>query len=539
MKIKSVHLKNFTVHEDHKLELQDTGICLITGSNGAGKSSFIDGISYALYGRTLRGTNPWRGTDAASVEVQTDKLSAKRSRVHAQNKDRQTLTWQRNGEEVVAFETTTKAQEALESELLPFEVWRRTSVLSSADASTFTLAADSERKRLMETILGLDRFDRALDAAKADLKLVEQEYQAEAYAQERARVQRVEIEQRIHNAKEAFAACPAEVKIPEGVEARILQLSKLASEAMTDLRKAQEAQRKNTSRMGELKSKYMEAERRAKNIAVDACPTCNQSIPQTLKEKLDKEMEALKQEIINERATIAGLDAASTGEIHELEDEARRLEEQKRNLSEKVRAAEQSAALRNKLAKQLKDAEADLNKVLAVPAPDLTAVKIKVATQRAVVDVLGTKGFRAHVLGTALNGISAAANEWLHRISNGKLSLTLQAYTEKSSGGVSDSISIKIMGAGGDRGSYQGCSGGERRRVDVALLMGLAEVAQAATGVQGGTVILDEAADALDTEGVSALCAAINDMSQLRSVVVITHNPEIVKQLHATQRITL
>lgn len=540
MKIKSVRLKNVTVHKDSTLTIPENGISLICGKNGSGKSSFIEGIAYALYNRSMRGAGIWAGTEPSSIELVTTTHEVTRTRIHTRNQDRLGLTWNRIGEEAVKYETPTKAQNALEQEVIPFNVWCRTSVLSSSDANSFTLAQDADRKRLLEAILNLDRFDKALEAAKEDLKEVESAYQAEAYEQDRMRVQRAEIDLRLQNAKDSLAACPPDVTIPEGLEAKVIQLSKMATDAAKELREARDRAKTSTGRLGELKGKYLEVERRAKQLATDACPTCEQAIPSDLKKRLDKELEEIRLQVVTERAAITDKEAASAGEIYELETEHNRLETQKRTLAEKFRTAQQAANLRSTLSKQLADAERDLNALLAKPLPDLTNLKIKVATHRAVVEVLGVKGFRSHLLTSALNGIQTATNEWLHKISDGRMSIELEPYTQMKSGSVSDSISLRIRTqADGDARPYIALSGGERRRVDVSLLMGLAEVAQAANGVYGGTLFLDEAADALDSEGVASLCATLNEMSATRSIVVITHNPEIMQQIKAVQRINL
>ncbi len=54
--IRRVRLKNFTCHEWTELELPE-GLIVFIGRNGAGKSSVIDAITYALYGKHSRGNN--------------------------------------------------------------------------------------------------------------------------------------------------------------------------------------------------------------------------------------------------------------------------------------------------------------------------------------------------------------------------------------------------------------------------------------------------------------------------------------------------
>jgi len=49
MKLKSLKLENFRQHEDSHLEFND-GITIISGTNGAGKSTILEAITWALYG---------------------------------------------------------------------------------------------------------------------------------------------------------------------------------------------------------------------------------------------------------------------------------------------------------------------------------------------------------------------------------------------------------------------------------------------------------------------------------------------------------
>ncbi|MEM3810879.1 MAG: AAA family ATPase, partial [Conexivisphaerales archaeon] len=51
--IEKIILKDFLSHENTELTLED-GINVFLGNNGAGKSSVIDAITYALYGKHTR-----------------------------------------------------------------------------------------------------------------------------------------------------------------------------------------------------------------------------------------------------------------------------------------------------------------------------------------------------------------------------------------------------------------------------------------------------------------------------------------------------
>ena len=54
--ITSIELGDFLAHSDTKLELEN-GVTVFVGDNGAGKSSIIDAITFALFGRHTRKSN--------------------------------------------------------------------------------------------------------------------------------------------------------------------------------------------------------------------------------------------------------------------------------------------------------------------------------------------------------------------------------------------------------------------------------------------------------------------------------------------------
>ena len=54
--ITSVELGDFLAHADTKLDF-DNGVTVFVGHNGAGKSSIIDAITFALFGQHTRKSN--------------------------------------------------------------------------------------------------------------------------------------------------------------------------------------------------------------------------------------------------------------------------------------------------------------------------------------------------------------------------------------------------------------------------------------------------------------------------------------------------
>lgn len=532
MHIKKIELKNFMSHEESALDIPDKGIVVVTGNNGAGKSSLIEAPAVALWGKTLRGTSPWPTGKIGSAILATDSLTAIRGR---QKGERTVLEWHAAGElpnDATEYESTTKAQEALEKRVGSFDVWRRTHVFSSQDAGHFTLASDGERKRLLESILGLHRFDDALEACRADKKSAEAALH-EVTSEHGALRARLEGEKlRVRDAERALATVPmaVDVKAMAADKDRLTGLLNAANEDILSLQKTfRELDRAGVSNDAAAR----EIERRLAALGTGDCDKCGQPIPKALRSGLEKkaaeERTAGEASKAKAKEQMEGLDA----QLKELDEEREELRQRVFKLGvqidqEKLHAKQRAQA--EDTLRHVKESVVKIEERLAVLDKELSTRKAEVNTIISVESVLGLRGVRAHVLGKALTGLEEIANSWLGRIAGEGLRLEIKPYSEKKTGGVSDSISLEIIGAGGGLG-YKASSGGERRRIDVAMLFALAEISSAAHGVAPGTLWVDECFDSLDPEGVKAVASALQEIASERAVVVITHREELVDSL--------
>jgi DNA repair exonuclease SbcCD ATPase subunit len=524
-------------HEQSVVDLPESGVVLVTGPNGAGKSSLTECVSMAVWGKTLRGTPPWHGTGGCAV-VHTDKLQATRTKKGTSSAK---LTWQHNGDKPKKFGTSTAAQEELVGIVGGWDAWRRTRVFSSTDITSFATATDKQRKHLIEQFLAGDRFDPALKQCRSDLRAANESY---------AQLDRKHdvLKERVAGAKKQLSSLEQlelteTQRVPDvdvaKVTAEICELKRLVEDCNHDTKKLQ-------LRVGTAEREVAQAQAavRSTKAAVDKldhnrCPTCGQPIPDKLKN-------ALKDDV---RVAQAGAKTAQDKAAEfraEVEDQFTEIDEDRQALLARIHKLNAESGAAREIAKRNKEIAARQVKI-ETTKQELTqqitkAEKTLVAQHNKLCDyeeeiaelevcerVLGLEGVRAQILGRALVGIEQLANTVLMSISD-DIQIELKPYAETKTAGIKDQIALHIKGAGGGYG-YKAASGGERRRIDVALLLALVIVAADAHDVEAGTIWLDEVLDTLDEQGIGAMAELIHEWAGDRLIVVISHSADVVTTL--------
>src|SRR5437879_11326655 len=80
----NITLTNFKCHISRTFTLPETGINLIHGFNGAGKSTIFKAILFAFYGKAIRPFS--HGTKTCKVELSSEKLGSNISRTRSPNR---------------------------------------------------------------------------------------------------------------------------------------------------------------------------------------------------------------------------------------------------------------------------------------------------------------------------------------------------------------------------------------------------------------------------------------------------------------------
>jgi DNA repair exonuclease SbcCD ATPase subunit len=560
MKVSRINVTNFMVRGSAAIELPANGVVVIVGENGAGKSRFIEAVSYAFWGRTLRGKTPWLTGLVGEVSVALRDDFIVRRAVTASGK----VILTANGQKA---DTNTKTQESLDAQFSDHELWRRTHVFSSSDALHFSDATDSGRKDMLESLLGLTVFDQAAETCKQEIAQA-QTAVTTATNTHTAASAKLEKQQAVFDTWEPLPPFDREPRpvwmggdAPAQAEDAAKRIAEYKAELLARIEPVRDTQ--YDAAYDEARQRVNAAEDHHRLVLRGECPTCGQKFPTSI-QQATAHLEYAQDECTRLGAQFNGTVTAHAqarcdwvrardilhGAIADWQVYAGAYEAYKRQRAAHaavVEAYEKRDALRKNVhEKRVTEHYARRTEMIlecdAMKGGLMVATTELAEATRHVQELVEAgrviKSIRARVLSTTLDGVAAVANAWLARIADPGVSLELKGYSETQAGKLTDKISLEVTGYGGGHG-YKAASGGQRRRVDAALLFALAEVASAATGATEGTLWMDEVFDALDDTGQASVAAALTELGQTRTVVVITHSHTLAASINAAARYTV
>ncbi len=175
--ITSIELVDFLSHTNTKLEFEN-GVTVFVGENGAGKSSIIDAITFALFGQHTRRTNKGlvkRGSNQGFARIN---FAVNNKQFEAVRKIDSKGTLAAKLTEIIENERTEIAAgerrqfgESMTHKVeeiigLDFEKLKIASIVQQGELNAIINAKPKEFKELLNAIIGIDKLDIASEAMK-------------------------------------------------------------------------------------------------------------------------------------------------------------------------------------------------------------------------------------------------------------------------------------------------------------------------------------------------------------------------------------
>lgn len=659
MKLTDLELRNFLSIKQVKLNLDDMGLVLLEGenkdnpgldNNGSGKSSLIEGVVYALFGRTVRGLKADAVVHADAkkdclvslkvVDDNGDEYVIERNRKSRTNKNQSFLFL--NGSDITP-KSEAEVNAVIERIIGMDYATFCASTLYSAQSFPVTSATDSQLKALFESMLNLEIWSDAHDSVKASMRKcnesiinaegerrvvrrrIEDAKTSRRETQEKAKLRAQEIAESEKLAQDNLETARKERRVLTRAEQR----SRIAARTLADNVKGAESEiaALGESKLDAAKKAHSEAEyevivaeaalskadalidvefgnkqriqnnvERArmrvdeanrKESEVDGrvgskCPVCGRPLTKEhLKAAKDEahkavveaekalesesaELEA-SEEKMQERVSasakaekalkasqetlqkaVDNLNAVRESEMKRTEFTERlsrlRIEKERadadlRVAGERVKAAAEKelnaeTALEHldrsnvyetfvkKLDDEITGLEAESEKI----ERELANLSSYETSLRFLDVAFGNGGIKSLLLDGVTPFLNERANFYLSKLAGDRIEVVFQTQTKTASGELRDKFGITVTNKDGGK-SYAGNSGGEKKRVDLAVYLAFQDLLASRSVKKLNICLIDEAFDALDDSGMEGVVALLSEIAKERStILVVTHS---------------
>ena len=547
---KIIRYKNFlsTGNSWTTIDLLSTKTTLVVGHNGAGKSTMLDALAFALFGKAHRNiskpqlVNTINNKDCV-VEIEFT-VSGSNLKVVRGIKPNKFEIW-KDGSMINQSSHAKEYQKILEQNIIKLnhKSFHQIVVLGSSSFIPFMQLPAQHRRDVIEDLLDINVFSKMNQILKEknsilkdDLKSVD--YDAELnkekldlqnkYIKE---VEALSVEQ--INSKEADIS-NAQKEI-DTIQSENISLSVEIEERSDGL---QESLKENHDKRQSLLHYQAEFNQKIKTLVKetkfyeenDTCPTCTQDISSevrdtklaTAKEKATElnsavrdvsEKSLIVESAIERLTNTAGEIRDKTSIITSNNKTINRLQEQIKSINSSI---EQIRGSSGDLSKSRKELEA-LKKLKDDLFEKRLYLNESLSYNSIILEMLKDTGIKTKIIKQYLPVINKLVNQYL------------QVLDFFVSFNLDESFSETIRSRHRDNFSYDSFSEGEKQRIDLALLFTWRHIAKMKNSVSTNLLILDETFDSsLDYEGVDNLMKIIHTLDDDTNIFVISHKGDIL-----------
>lgn len=540
---KKLKVKNFLSfgNNDTEIDLENYKVNLVTGSNGAGKSSLlVEGLTYALFGQPFRDIKKGQlinfiNDKNSVVELEFSISSDEYKIIRGQKPN--ILQLFKNDELIPESASVKDFQEYIQSEVLRMSLasFKQLVVLGTANFIPFMQLSSANRRKLVDDLLDVSIFTKMDQLNKGSIKEINQQMNENLIKLNSLKSELTaytlllkEKNNSVFSDKEQLEQKLIEKKIfAKELLSKINEL-KVKVEALTNLIKANdvvETIKKLDNVSSVLANRIaVNTQKIQETCEKDFCLSCQQKISEEQRSFIIK---GIQSEIDN--------DTNKSNQVQEklnsIMDELKIHKERQSELSDhNLKLVELNTKFSTAI-QEVKQLTEELNKEIIVDSSVQDKIN-ELNTSISELELSQQNWFNEKYLRTVLStllvdsGIKATVIKKFVPVINKKINMYLKLLGADYMFLLDNEFNEQIRGAGREKSSYFSFSQGEKSRVDLAIMFTWRDIASIISGTNINLLVLDEVFDsAIDSSGVSGLKSVLDSLDS--NVYIISHREQL------------
>ena len=541
----NIKWKNFlsTGNVYTKINLSKNKNTLIIGENGAGKSTILDALTFALYNKPFRKINKGQLVNSinnknAVVELEFSLYKNKYKIVRGIKPN--IFEVYKNNDLINQNADSKDYQEYLEKHILKigYKSFCQVVVLGSATFLPFMQLPAAQRREIVETLLDLQIFTTMNSVLKDKVQKNKEDFirveEQKRNIEEKIIIIKKYIEKREQESKESVEEKEKEIeKIDEIIISKKKELEKVEKEyheLSQDISNDKKITNENTNLLllrEKINSKIDMVSEEIKFLETnDDCPTCKQRIEESFKlesidDKNDKLKEykdglfILKEKIYNNEKEMQSLNE-SKEKLSKVKDRFRDIsfdlsltERMKKSIEAEIKSIKKKESTISN--EEIKDSEEELVKI-----NDIYNELVKKKDLYSASSVLlKDNGIKSRIIKKYIPIINKLINKYLSDL-NFFVKFELD-----------EEFNEVIKSRHRDEFSYSSFSEGERMKINLSILFTWRMISQLRNSINTNLLIMDEVFDSsLDSEATEDFMKLLNEFGDKTNVFIISHKTE-------------
>lgn len=548
IKFLSIKYKNFLSTGNNLTEIDFTRhrTTLIVGQNGSGKSTMLDALSFALFGKAHRNISKMQlinSINGKGSHVEVDFIvAASHFKVIRGDKPFKFEIY-KNGEMINQSSHAKEYQRILEQNILKLnhKSFHQVVVLGSSNFVPFMQLNPYKRRSVIEDLLDIGVFSRMNQILREEANLVKEELKDITYQIDLVK-NKIETQKKYirdvstltdENKKNYQSKIDTSQKLIDDLQNENSNLSIGLDESVLQAEKELQSLRGNRQ---ELLLKSQDRQTRLTGISKrikffeenESCPVCDQTISDTHKSEI---LNSTRESYAGGKSTLKSIGIEGQGIEKKITKSESVLSTLRSNVSKLTTNSKEISKLQRDINEYNKFLEKDVSADLQKANSDLSNIKEElqeysdskmVKTEQysyklAIAEMLKDTGIKTKIIKQYLPVMNQLINKYLQ---------VLDFYVHFD---LDEEFNETIRSRHRDEFTYESFSEGEKQRIDLALLFTWRQIAKMKNSVSTNLLILDETFDSsLDHDGVDNLIKILYTLDDDTNVFIISHKGEIL-----------